>query len=60
MKPPEHGQRKSCCGRIHGWRTRGSPTSCRYVKLADAGHFLPVEAPDDVAKYLWSFIDDES
>ncbi len=32
----------------------------RYVKLADAGHFLPVEAPDDVAKRLWSFIDDES
>ena len=32
----------------------------RYVKLADAVHFLPVEAPDDVAKHLWSFIDAES
>jgi pimeloyl-ACP methyl ester carboxylesterase len=30
------------------------------VKLEDAGHFLPVEVPDAVAKHLGSFIDDGS
>jgi pimeloyl-ACP methyl ester carboxylesterase len=32
----------------------------RHIKLADAGHFLPVEAPDAVAGYLGSFIDEGS